>query len=255
MIFFKDYPFIVFIISFFLLWFSALFGAFVLRKWRAPDTVTREDFSIVQASTLSLLALLIGFSFSMSIGRYDQRKNYEKEETNAIGTEYLRAELLPANETVKLKAMLKDYLDLRILFYTTSNKQELQQINKRTAALQADMWAVVREPAKAQPSPIGSLTVSGMNDVLNSQRHTQAAWLNRIPIAATVLMTLIAMFGNAMLGYSSRSPESERRLFLLLPVIVSIAFLLIMDIDSPSWGIIRVVPDNLISLAESLRGQ
>lgn len=116
------------------------------------------------------------------------------------------------------------------------------------------MWAAVREPAKAQPIPTVTLTVSGMNDVLNSQGYTQAAWLNRIPVMANVLMMLIAMFGNLMFGFASRNPKSESRLLLVLPLVVSVAFFLIMDIDSSSGGIIRVYPQNLISLAESLRG-
>lgn len=255
MIFFTDYPFIVFVISFLLLWFSALFGAHVLRKKQIFGADTRDGFGVIQGATLSLLALLIGFSFSMSIGRYDQRKNYEAEEANAIGTEYLRADLLPEKDAGKLRVMLKDYVDLRILFYTTRDKQEVQKINDRTAKLQAELWATVREPAKAQPIPTVTLTVSGMNDVLNSQAYSQAAWWNRIPVMANVLMTLIAMFGNLMFGYASRNPESENRLFLILPLIISISFLLVMDIDSPNWGIIRVVPDNLISLAASLNGK
>ncbi len=93
-----------------------------------------------------------------------------------------------------------------------------------------------------------------MNDVLNSQGYTQAAWLNRIPVMANVLMMLIAMFGNLMFGFASRNPKSESRLLLVLPLVVSVAFFLIMDIDSSSGGIIRVYPQNLISLAESLRG-
>ena len=176
-------------------------------------------------------------------------------EDNAIGTEYLRADLLAEKDAVKVRTMLKDYVDLRILFYTTRDKQEVQKINDRTAKLQAELWATVREPAKAQPIPTVTLTVSGMNDVLNSQAYSQAAWWNRIPVMANVLMTLIAMFGNLMFGYASRNPESENRLFLILPLIISISFLLVMDIDSPNWGIIRVVPDNLISLAASLNGK
>ena len=69
-------------------------------------TSEREDFGVVQAATLTLLGLIIGFSFSMAIGRYDQRKNYEEAEANAIGTEYVRAGLLPAADATKVRAQL-----------------------------------------------------------------------------------------------------------------------------------------------------
>src|SRR5208337_1306635 len=113
------HPFEVFAISLVALWFSAWLGAFVFRKQRALEDDEREDFAIVQTATLTLLALIIGFSFSMAISRYDQRKNYDEAEANAIGTEYVRAGLLPATDAATTRAQLKKYLDLRILFYRT----------------------------------------------------------------------------------------------------------------------------------------
>jgi hypothetical protein len=80
---------------------------------------TRENYGHMLAATLTLLALIIGFSFSMATNRYDQRKNYEEEETNAIGTEYLRADLLPAANAERIHTLLGKYLDQRVLFYTT----------------------------------------------------------------------------------------------------------------------------------------
>jgi hypothetical protein len=112
----------------------------------------------------------------MALGRYDQRKNYEEEEANAIGTEYARAGLLPAVDAAKVRALLLNYLDQRILFYTTRDEQQLAQIDAQTAKLQAELWSAVQAPAVAQPTPVIALAVSGMNDVLNSQGYTQAAW-------------------------------------------------------------------------------
>jgi protein-S-isoprenylcysteine O-methyltransferase Ste14 len=92
-----------------------------------------------------------------------------------------------------------------------------------------------------------------MNDVLNSQSYTQAAWLNRIPLAAWSLMGLIAISCNILIGYSERRRAIQ--LLLVLPVVVSTSFLLIADIDSPRGGIIRVQPPNLLALSQSLRTQ
>ena len=96
-----------------------------------------------------------------------------------------------------------------------------------------------------------------MNDVLNSQGYTQAAWWNRIPPAAWFLMFMIAVLCNGMIGYAE---GRRRRLFMpiILPIIVSISFYMIADIDSPRSGLVRVVPQNLLSLGgsrpESLAG-
>ena len=91
-----------------------------------------------------------------------------------------------------------------------------------------------------------------MNDVLNSQGYTQAGYWNRIPTAAWGLMAAIAIGCNLLVGYGSHSAKAGSKLLPILPLIVSIAFMLIADIDTPRHGIILVRPQNLISLAESL---
>src|SRR5271169_1015702 len=91
-------PLLVLAITFVGLWLSELIGGSVFKSQKDLDAGSREDFGIIVTATLTLLGLLIGFSFSMAISRYDQRKNYEEGEANAIGTEYLRADLLPAGD-------------------------------------------------------------------------------------------------------------------------------------------------------------
>jgi hypothetical protein len=247
-----DYPLLVFALSFFVLWLAARLGAILLRRLRAPREDYREDFGTVLAASLTLLGLIIGFSFSMAVSRYDQRKNYEEAEANAIGTEYVRADLLPAADAAKVRVLLRNYLGQRIAFYTTRDAQQIRQINVRAAQLQAELWSAITAPAAAQPTPVMALVVSGMNDVLNSQGYTQAAWWNRIPVAAWALMAAIAVCCNLLVGYGARNARAEGTLFLILPFVVSISFFLIADIDSPSGGIIRVNAQNLTSLAESL---
>jgi len=248
-----DYPLLVFVLSFLVLWLSTRIGASFLARQRKLEADIREDFGVILAATLTLLGLIIGFSFSMAISRHDQRKNYEEAEANAIGTEYARADLLPAADAAKLRALLRNYLDQRILFYVTRDEQQIRQINGRTAQLQTELWSAVLAPAAVQPTPMVALAVSGMNDVLNSQGYTQASWWNRIPIAAWGLMAAIAICCNVLVGYGARNVKAERILLLVLPLLVAIAFFLIADIDSPRGGVIRVKPQNLVSLVESLR--
>jgi hypothetical protein len=249
-----DHPILFFFVSLFALWLSAQIGVVVGRR-RTLKEDEREDFGVVQAATLTLLALIIGFSFSMAVSRYDQRKNYEEEEANAIGTEYVRAGLLPAADAAGLRVLLKKYLNLRIMFYRTRNRHELSQINAATGQAQTELWSAVEASAQAHPTPVVALAVSGMNDVLNSQGYTQAAWWNRIPIAAWGLMIAIAICCNLLVGYGRRSAKGKASLFFILPLVVSISFLLIADIDSPRGGLIHVAPQNLVSLFQSLPRQ
>jgi hypothetical protein len=249
-----SYPRLFFVFSFVLLWLAAQAGAFLRRRHSLNDE-QREDFSVVQAATLTLLGLIIGFSFSMAITRYDQRKNYEEEEANAIGTEYVRAGLLPAADAAVVEGQLRKYLQLRIAFYENRRHDELRQIDADTTKLQMEMWSTVKTPALAQQSAVTALAVSGMNDVLNSQGYTQAAWWNRIPISAWGLMITIAVCCNVLVGYGARNAKMKSSLLVVLPLVVSISFLLIADIDSPRKGFIHVSPQNLMSLAQSLPAQ
>jgi hypothetical protein len=250
-----NYPRLIFAISFFVLWLAAWVGFSVLRRLRRLDEGAQEDFGVILAATLTLLGLIIGFSFSMAIGRYDQRKNLEADEANAIGTEFVRADLLPAADAANLRALLKRYVEQRLEFYTTRDAVRLRQVGADTERLQTDMWSVVRTPALARPDAIVALAVSGMNDVLNAQESARAAWRNRIPHAAWGLMAIIAICCNLLFGYGARNLEGHRFLLFVLPFVVSIAFLLIADIDSPRGGLIHVYPQNLLDLAEALRGQ
>ena len=246
-------PLFVLALSFIVMLLAAFIGDILRNKVQALDEVERVDFGIVQNAALTLLALLIGFSFSMAISRYDQRKNYEEAEANAIGTEYVRLDLLPAGHSAKARELLKQYLDRRILFYETRDHSHLAQIETETLKLQNGLWAAIQPAAAADPNPVMALVVSGMNDVLNSQGYTQAAWWNRIPIAAWGLMTAIAISCNLLLGYGAHN--RDWRTLLILPIVVSIALFLISDLDSPRGGAIRVEPQNLISLSQSLQAQ
>ena len=247
-----NHPPLVFVLSFLVLWLAERIGgaSLIRKRWTLEEK--RQDIDVILAATLTLLALIIGFSFSMAIDRYNLRKSCEATEANAIGTEYVRTELLPAADAARVRGLLGKYVDQRVLFYTTGDKQRLAQINADTARLQTELWSAVKDVAAAQPTPIVALTVSGMNDVLNSQGYTQAAWWNRIPIAAWSMMAAIALFCNLLVGYGARDVKAQPLLLLVLPLVVSISFLLIADIDSPRGGVIRVHPQNLISLSESL---
>ena len=246
-----DSPFIVLAVALVAQWIASYIGAYLRKGGRPLKADERDDFETVRAAALTLLAL-IGFSFSTAVSRYDQRKNYEEAEANAIGTEYLRIDLMPAESVTTVRALMRKYLDLRIVFYETVDQRELDRISADTTKLQSGLWSAMLPAANAQPTLAQALAIAGMNDVLNAQGYTQASWWNRIPVAAWALMGLIAIACNLVIGYGERSKHAL--LILVIPIVVSISFLLIADIDSPRGGIIRVMPENLISLAQSVRG-
>ena len=236
--------------SFFCFWSMTWAGSSFRRRTQLAG-VDREEFLFILGGTLTLLALIIGFTFSMAVARYDLRKQYEEEEANTIDTEYDRADLLSPVDAARVHGQLRSYLDQRILHYESGSNQQMEKIDAQIERLQRNMWASVAGPAAAQPTPVNTLILSGMNEVIDSQGRAQAASWNRIPIAAWGLVTLISMFCNFLIGYSL--PGNRAFLSLILPIALAASLVFIADIDSPNRGLIHVQPHNLESLANSLR--
>jgi hypothetical protein len=251
MFFLINYPIVFFVVSLAILRLSSQFGAFIRQRWHPGPLDDEDDYSLVLGATLTLLGLLIGFTFSMAAGRYDQRKNYEEEEANAIGTEYVRADLLPPADAENVRTLLREYLDVRIVYYLRMTDEQKRQNNDATAKLQAQLWNAITPAVNAEPTPPRALVASGMNDVLNRQGYTQAAFLNRVPLAAWLLMIVIAIFSNILLGY--RAKGKAWITFLILPIALATSFFLVADIDAPRNGVIMVRPQNLETLANSLK--
>ena len=244
-----DSPFVIFAIALIVQMIAAYVGDFLRKRAHSFKQGERHDFNTVQAATLTLLALIIGFTFSMAVSRYDQRKALEEAEANAIGTEYLRADLLTADAGEHVRDFLRKYLDLRIAFYEQGNAHVSGE--DETAQVQEQLWSLVASAATSQTTPTTALAVSGMNDVLNSQGYTQAAWWNRIPIGAWAMMAVMAIFCNLLVGYGERR---KGEFFLsAFPVVVSVSFFLIADLDNPRGGVIHVHPHNLLAAAQGMK--
>jgi hypothetical protein len=246
-----DQPILLLLLSLPFFWVAAGVGI-RLRARREVSEEVEGDLRFVLGGALTLLGLLIGFTFSMAVGRYDQRKNYEEEEANAIGTEYARAQLLPPADATRLRGLMRDYLDQRILFYTSRDPAQLREIDAQTSRLQSEMWSMVATHAAADPTPVSALVAAGMNDVLNRQGYTQAAWWNRIPVSAWGLLLSMAMFCNLLNGFGTQGRRSSSLLWIL-PAVLSVTLFFMADIEAPRGGIILVRPQNLQAVSDSMR--
>ena len=224
------------------MWLMARLGFWLGGRFRVSQEQGDGNLGLVVPATLTLLGLIIGFTFSMATTRYDQRKLFEEGEANAIGTEYVRADLLPAAEGTEVRGLLVAYLHHRIDYYRSDYGDSLHTLDQESARFEARLWRSVEPAAAAAPNPVTALAVSGMNDVLNSAGYTQFSWWNRIPTTAWGLMVVIALFANGLVGYATRRSRDGALLLLVLPLIVAVSFFLIGDIDSPRGGIIRVDP-------------
>ncbi|RXH56494.1 hypothetical protein [Granulicella sibirica] len=247
-----NHPRVLAVVLLLILWGMSLLGTWLRTLYRPSNGEDMDDTALVISAALTLLGLIIGFTFSMATTRYDLRRQYEEGEANALGTEWVRCDLMPPSDGAKTRALLLRYLDARIAFYDSDYGDTLDAVRASSAALQQELWLSVVPTAAAQPTPISALVVNGMNDVLNSEGYTQSAWWNRIPTPAWALLIIIACIANVLVGYGTRQTRSGTLLLVVLPVLVSVAMFLIADIDSPRGGLIRVHPRDLMSLRGSL---
>ena len=138
------YPLLLFVAVFVALWLASVAGSWLRRRNLSAEDEQHEDLGILLGATLTLLALIIGFSVSMASSRYDQRKSLEEAEANAIGTEMLRADLLPPADAANVRKLLGAYLDQRILYY----------INRETARRNGDRsadWPIASRSLGSRP--------------------------------------------------------------------------------------------------------
>jgi hypothetical protein len=245
-----DLPLLLFVVSFGLQWAAARAGVRLRSRRKTPDTADSSDFETARNVAFTLLAVIIGFTLSMSVSRFDQRKSCEEAEANAIGTEFSRLELLPTETTVAGQALLRDYLRLRLASFSGQDPQASERLNVETERAQTKLWEVVAHAAASQPTPVTALAIAGMNEVIDSQGFMLAAWRNRLPLAVWGLTVLVAIGASFLFGFGA-SRNSATTLWVL-PLSISIAFLLIAEIDSPSSGFVRVQPENLLSAARTI---
>jgi hypothetical protein len=201
---------------------------------------------------LTLLALIIGFSFSMAVGRYDLRKANEATEANAIVTENFRAGMLGEPAAARLRSLLQQYAHQRIAAYSAGN-ESLESLYSSTEAIQRTMWSIVENSAATRPNSVTALVAAGLNDVVDAEGSTTAEWGNRIPVEAWILMLAIAVCCCGLIGFDTRVTLGGLSGYMILPVLVSISFFLIADLDSTHGGLIRVTPDDLIAAAQTIR--
>ncbi len=247
-----DHPFLWAIIWLFVLLVAATLGRWLRARRKTLGEGEREDLNLILSATLTLLSLLVGFSFSMASARYDHRKNLEAQEASVIGTEYERASLLPQPQALHVEQLLRAYLNDRIALYNAPNDASDAKILRATLTLQNKLWESVRIPAFAHQNSITALVVEGMNEVTDAEQSTQAAWEDRVPVPAWALMIVIAIFSCGLIGYYEQPSENPRRFYVLLPLLLAVASYIIADLDSPRGGLITVAAKNLERVTQSI---
>ncbi len=227
------------------------------RRGNSPRNDDTGGLGIILGALLGLLSLLLGFTYSYVATRTEGRKHAVINEANAIGTAYLRASLVPAPVGPELRSVLRDYLDTRIVpDEVRDDPERLRQGIRHSEEVQARIWPLVqRALAGRTPNPVDGLLIQSVNEVIDLHTVRLAAARDNVP--AVVMWMLFVLSGTALglCGFLAGSAGARHvgRDSILALMIVVVTFI-ILDLDRPRSGLIRVSQESLEDLRRSLSG-
>ncbi len=226
-----------------------------LRLHRTKDDARRGQIGGVQGAIFGLLGLLLGFTFAMSVARFDARRGLVLEEANAIGTTFLRAALLPESHQVTVEKLLREYVEVRLEFYRPGTDESSQAlVESETAKLQRALWSHAVAAGKEAPSPLTTSFITSLNDTIDLDTKQLNAMRAHVPGAVWLLVLAVAVSGAWACGYSAGSSGARSSFSnFLLPLLIAVAITLIADLDRPRKGLIGVSQRPLLDLKASIQ--
>ena len=220
------------------------------RRRRAPDGETPA--ASTAAATLGLLALMLGFTFGMAVSRFDARKQLVLDEANAIGTAYLRAELLPQPYGADIQRLLREYVEVRL---EGIQPGRFEGAMARSEALHDLLWSQAIIVGEQHPSSVmAGLFIHSLNEVidLHAKRVTTGV-RNRIPGIVWGGLYLVSSFAMLALGYHAGLSGSGRSSAVMaLTLGFTVVLLLIADLDRPQAGLARVGQQALVDVQSGM---
>ena len=225
----------------------------------ALDDDSKAHINATQASTLGILALLLAFTFSLSLQRFDTRSDAMVDEANAIGTAYLRAQMLPAPLRDETQTLLRDYVDVRVEAGHVSiiHDDAWASLMASAGSLQNALWDKARLAAEADPNPVpAGMFVQATNDLIDSFGRRDAALHRHVPEVVLFLLLGTFLITSAIVGFSGgvigrRPPLVSFAMVVLIVVLVFV----ILDLDRPIRGLIVVSEKNLLDLQASIKAE
>lgn len=221
------------------------------------DNISSAFFSI-SGATLALLGLLLAFSFSMGVARYEARKVAVLKEANAISAAWSRADLLLTEQSTAVKNLLRDYVQSRLQYHdSVAESATSESLINSAQDIQARIWAVAsvmsnyREPPQATYFSAMTAAVIDMGTARSERRY---AIENQVPSSVIALLVLITLQAAAMAGFAFGANQRRLRLALFgFPLLLSLVIYTILDLDRPTRGWILVDQTPMLALQASMR--
>jgi prepilin signal peptidase PulO-like enzyme (type II secretory pathway) len=217
---------------------------------RAPASI-KSQISTVEAAILGVLALLLGFTMSMAVFRFDLRRQLMLDEANAINTSCLRAQLLPAPEALEIASLLGQYINVRVQYGTAGNELErLNSLHTRTRQLQAELWTRLVSYAQNDPNPVRTgLLLQSLNQAFDLEAARWMAFQNHVPESVIYVNAMVGLLAAMLVGYTF-GVNGCRNIFSmsLLALSITLVLAVITDLDRPRSGFIRASQQPMIDL-------
>ena len=224
------------------------------RQARTTEAITQAN--AVLAAMLGLLALLLAFTFSAALQRYEDRSQTVVAEANAIGTTYLRARLLPREMHDEVQALLRQYLDVRIQEgRVDATEPELHESLLRQAKrMEEQLWSHAVRAAELDKSVVTSgLFIQSLNELIDTSATRDAALNRQVPEIVLLLMLGTIVLTTATLGYASGIAGHRVTLAaFVLVILIALVVYLIIDLDRPRRGAIQVSHASMLSLQQAI---
>jgi len=227
------------------------FRAAHYRKQRSADEPEAPSAGMVGA-TLGLLAFMLAFTFGLAGSRFESRRQLVQTEANAISTTYLRTDLLPDPMRTDAQALLKEYVDARLVG-TTPGK--LMESISKSEEIQRRLWSQAVLALQKEKSVSTSLFSQSVTQLLelHSQRIT-AGLRSRIPAAIWIGLYLVLILAMAAVGYQE-GMASKRRSIAVITLVCgfSIVLFLITDLDRPGQGYLQVSQEAMMDVKKIMQ--
>jgi hypothetical protein len=215
----------------------------------------RSAATTVIASVLGLLALLLGFSFSMAMARYDARYELVVHEANTVGTTFLRAKMLPEPRRTRVARLLRNYVDVRASRAAAGRDQiAFENAVRESERLQKRIWAHAIEAVRTDPKPVPTgLFVQTLNDMIDDHAKRLAAMRNHVPALIYLILYSVAIGAMGLAGYGCGLAGRRNLLATVTAaVLITLVVFAITDLDRPRTGWIRVSQQSILDLRDSM---
>jgi hypothetical protein len=215
----------------------------------------QENISTMEAAILGLLALMIGFTFSMALSRFEARRDAVLNEANAIGTTALRARLLPAPHRAECLKLLREYVQIRLsVTRRIPSAAEMSAAIARSNAIQEALWQQATAVAARDSAMVPTgLFIQTLNEMIDNQQKRLAAIGNQVPNIILIALYGIAIVASAFAGFAAGLEGQHSRLpIYAMGLLTSAMILLIQDLDRPGDGFVSVSQQPMLDTAASI---